>query len=101
RHTRFSRDWSSDVCSSDLLKKPAIGPTVAGVAAQAVRIGVLMFDGIGAEEGFVVALHADLGGGAFEQIGLCGLMGGVADIAVGEIGRASGRGGGERLRVRG
>src|SRR5690606_40519689 len=21
RHTRFSRDWSSDVCSSDLIKK--------------------------------------------------------------------------------
>src|SRR5690606_39769138 len=25
RHTRFSRDWSSDVCSSDLAK---IGPTL-------------------------------------------------------------------------
>src|SRR5690606_40277643 len=24
RHTRFSRDWSSDVCSSDLLNKPLI-----------------------------------------------------------------------------
>src|SRR5690606_40022124 len=24
RHTRFSRDWSSDVCSSDLAKKFAI-----------------------------------------------------------------------------
>src|SRR6266700_5651149 len=22
RHTRFSRDWSSDVCSSDLCRKP-------------------------------------------------------------------------------
>src|SRR5690606_39669945 len=22
RHTRFSRDWSSDVCSSDLVEKP-------------------------------------------------------------------------------
>src|SRR5690606_16719118 len=22
RHTRFSRDWSSDVCSSDLLRQP-------------------------------------------------------------------------------
>src|SRR5690606_41204789 len=28
RHTRFSRDWSSDVCSSDLHteRDPAIGP---------------------------------------------------------------------------
>src|SRR5690606_40264089 len=24
RHTRFSRDWSSDVCSSDLIKRPAL-----------------------------------------------------------------------------
>src|SRR5690606_40117204 len=23
RHTRFSRDWSSDVCSSDLLTEPS------------------------------------------------------------------------------
>src|SRR5690606_39507361 len=31
RHTRFSRDWSSDVCSSDLRNGPAragSGPTV-------------------------------------------------------------------------
>src|SRR5690606_40164417 len=27
RHTRFSRDWSSDVCSSDLLNKLAIRAT--------------------------------------------------------------------------
>src|SRR6266511_5699102 len=26
RHTRFSRDWSSDVCSSDLMCGVAIGP---------------------------------------------------------------------------
>src|SRR5690606_40226312 len=25
RHTRFSRDWSSDVCSSDLAARPAPG----------------------------------------------------------------------------
>src|SRR5690606_40810548 len=47
RHTRFSRDWSSDVCSSDLgtevflglfvavqivvIQKPADGRTVGGV----------------------------------------------------------------------
>src|SRR5690606_40418688 len=24
RHTRFSRDWSSDVCSSDLERKPSL-----------------------------------------------------------------------------
>src|SRR5690606_40976229 len=26
RHTRFSRDWSSDVCSSDLVRAPGLGP---------------------------------------------------------------------------
>src|SRR5207302_7737155 len=30
RHTRFSRDWSSDVCSSDLSRKPAAGANVNG-----------------------------------------------------------------------
>src|SRR5690606_40762833 len=25
RHTRFSRDWSSDVCSSDLIPKALLG----------------------------------------------------------------------------
>src|SRR5690606_7815980 len=31
RHTRFSRDWSSDVCSSDLATKGVVRPTVADV----------------------------------------------------------------------
>src|SRR5690606_1692273 len=30
RHTRFSRDWSSDVCSSDLTKGSYYGADVAG-----------------------------------------------------------------------
>src|SRR5690606_40376161 len=25
RHTRFSRDWSSDVCSSDLIEREGVG----------------------------------------------------------------------------
>src|SRR5690606_40091035 len=33
RHTRFSRDWSSDVCSSDL---PALAPLVALDIAKAL-----------------------------------------------------------------
>src|SRR5690606_40624025 len=35
RHTRFSRDWSSDVCSSDLPKEK---PSSAEVATLAVAI---------------------------------------------------------------
>src|SRR5690606_40590004 len=34
RHTRFSRDWSSDVCSSDLHKKPAEANVPAVPAEQ-------------------------------------------------------------------
>src|SRR5690606_39576943 len=32
RHTRFSRDWSSDVCSSDLVGDPATGLPIGGTA---------------------------------------------------------------------
>src|SRR5207302_5962802 len=42
RHTRFSRDWSSDVCSSDLARGPVRGgdPTRAAAdAAHARRAG--------------------------------------------------------------
>src|SRR5690606_12918188 len=34
--TRFSRDWSSDVCSSDLLLEPRLGFLVTGVAIGVV-----------------------------------------------------------------
>src|SRR5690606_41039047 len=39
RHTRFSRDWSSDVCSSDLSRRCSrrgIEPMRSGVIAQKV-----------------------------------------------------------------
>src|SRR5690606_40940727 len=44
RHTRFSRDWSSDVCSSDLVGPQGLGkarpPAPAGlVAAGGARLG--------------------------------------------------------------
>src|SRR5690606_40581822 len=32
-HTRFSRDWSSDVCSSDLLQMGGFPPTADGLEA--------------------------------------------------------------------
>src|SRR5436309_4567821 len=35
RHTRFSRDWSSDVCSSDLGKGAAVGAGI-GIAVGAI-----------------------------------------------------------------
>src|SRR5690606_40798664 len=38
RHTRFSRDWSSDVCSSDLFSTPGTAPRVG------VRVGDSVVD---------------------------------------------------------
>src|SRR2546421_3662026 len=40
RHTRSDRDWSSDVCSSDLTKPPACPPARAGEVK-----GTLIFRG--------------------------------------------------------
>src|SRR5690606_39859077 len=40
RHTRFSRDWSSDVCSSDLLRpcrRAATGDYFVGILAERRR----------------------------------------------------------------
>src|SRR5690606_7679848 len=38
RHTRFSRDWSSDVCSSDLFAQVSKGGRLAGNAGSAGAI---------------------------------------------------------------
>src|SRR5690606_40680583 len=68
RHTRFSRDWSSDVCSSDLLGMIAGAALAAnGVAAQEApeRYDVLirggrLLDGTGAPWRYAdVALRGD------------------------------------------
>src|SRR5690606_40847869 len=37
RHTRFSRDWSSDVCSSDLLTMFVVCPFMENSAIPAMR----------------------------------------------------------------
>src|SRR5690606_39282410 len=39
RHTRFSRDWSSDVCSSDLVLD--MGATIGADAQQLVDYAIL------------------------------------------------------------
>src|SRR5690606_40995009 len=46
RHTRFSRDWSSDVCSSDLLKERVGGRLrffLCGAAPLNAEIGQLFY----------------------------------------------------------
>src|SRR5690606_40661338 len=71
RHTRFSRDWSSDVCSSDLASG-AYGAIALRVQAQ---VG-------GGGQG-----HPGIDGGAIQVAGLVGLQ--RLDTEDQEIGRAS------------
>src|SRR3712207_8703034 len=54
RNTRYWRDWSSDVCSSDLLVDPTPWRAAVGVMA---RLGDLPVASLGG--GFAVAYTAD------------------------------------------
>src|SRR5690606_34587066 len=69
RHTRFSRDWSSDVCSSDLVGLVDLCGELGGEdVVQALTVGVLVE-----------------GGGVSEDAGAAGLGGGLGedrDLAV-------------------
>src|SRR5690606_39827769 len=89
RHTRFSRDWSSDVCSSDLAMWPLViaclaALTVALPAISPRRFAIQPFAGVyGA---VMLAIQ-----GAMLLIGMTALLAG-AGYAVPvstEIGRAS------------
>src|SRR5690606_40900769 len=70
RHTRFSRDWSSDVCSSDLAQQLADDGAVAVRAhpqvgtGDAVRVhaGVLQEDAAAGYVDGVVAGHVEAAG---------------------------------------
>src|SRR5205814_4732587 len=89
RHTRCLSDWSSDVCSSDL-SSPAPGPSKGG--------------GLGQSMGTVeVEVNPVTSPGKLGMLNGAGesewpkkrRQSGVVDIDVGQIGRASCRGGGE------
>src|SRR5690606_40244190 len=93
RHTRFSRDWSSDVCSSDLVLEGLFG-AVGGFGDVALAdVGVAVLAGAAAADGVVHVDDADVGEAAegveFGEGGVGGGAGGEV-----EIGRASGREGG-------
>src|SRR5690606_40512428 len=89
RHTRFSRDWSSDVCSSDLNRTcpawKAERVVMAGVPAEAALDILHLFGGE----------HAQ----TRSQAVLLGPVGGLAHHSHdGEIGRASCRERGQSAR---
>src|SRR2546428_1671267 len=66
RHTRSDRDWSSDVCSSDLKSTTTalVGHILAGVG-RAVAVGgnlgtpVLSFDTLGAGGVYVLEMRSE------------------------------------------
>src|SRR5699024_12048342 len=45
RHTRSKRDWSSDVCSSDLQIKPTTADQIAVLAHEQAKINALIDNG--------------------------------------------------------
>src|SRR3712207_8955541 len=61
RHTRYWRDWSSDVCSSDLLaiakKVRHVDETIIGQRLHFVRVAAQLFY-IGRQRLYVAELHS-------------------------------------------
>src|SRR5690606_40377996 len=72
RHTRFSRDWSSDVCSSDLPSANAAGAEFAGVTVST--------------EGAVNVSYAD---GSVEAIGSVAVAGFIAPTGLKRVGSSN------------
>src|SRR5690606_40594796 len=89
--TRFSRDWSSDVCSSDLLAgftRPTFIPAGESVALLAVDGGVLTGAGEQLAENLVVHRQQS----AVALVALAALVGDLAQtppVAGQQIGRAA------------
>src|SRR5690606_40579907 len=90
RHTRFSRDWSSDVCSSDLVEVARAPFERAEVAIEAGE-GQELLAAAWAGDDSIAYLVRDADG----RVSLRRETGDRTDILLEEIGRASCREGGE------
>src|SRR5699024_11510693 len=90
RHTRSKRDWSSDVCSSDL------GMLIGGAAGLVVGTGLYVTRGGGILAQPVVFWTLNVVVNTFRPIPFIIFMAAIQPVArlVVEIGRASCRGGG-------
>src|SRR5699024_11859296 len=94
RHTRSKRDWSSDVCSSDLISPSSFGnPRRMATGIDQTRVPLLM-----------AVLEKRVGLMLQKQDAYIKVTGGVKldepaiDLAIAEIGSASGREGGSRAQ---
>src|SRR5690606_41056452 len=69
RHTRFSRDWSSDVCSSDLLNLKAVKLMLTAVAVGSLIVYPLSALGLVSIGGKTLYVLGVLAGGAVFGLG--------------------------------
>src|SRR5690606_39557761 len=60
RHTRFSRDWSSDVCSSDLIRALLEQTGVEPGSVDEVIMGQVLTAGCGQNPARQAAVHGGL-----------------------------------------
>src|SRR5690606_40106205 len=79
RHTRFSRDWSSDVCSSDLGYRPSFKNLVGWFSAEEMAFAKSVIAEVGLSE-MMDRRVEQLSGGQKQRVGIARAM---------EIGRAS------------
>src|SRR5690606_39648471 len=99
RHTRFSRDWSSDVCSSDLDLTAEMLPVAASLAAEKgianMRFAQADAEGLPFATGCFDLVTCRIAPHHFPDVGQ------FVREAAREIGRASCRERGEMRRVAG
>src|SRR5215467_2549207 len=62
RHTRLQGDWSSDVCSSDLLFNRASGLAEIVIPPRSKLMGETVFAGMTARDGELLVLAVQRGG---------------------------------------
>src|SRR5690606_40764453 len=86
RHTRFSRDWSSDVCSSDLFAQH-----IGGSATDEYRLGIQRAKVALAYRQCTEVPGTGTAGQLHARIDVDGITGAAQADTPREIGRASGR----------